>query len=177
MKTDPQHPRRLGFDEWAVFGWHEGPRYYSPLIYQNGQIREDTSGQYGPDLYVDFLSQFMERHRQQPFLAFYSMALCHDVTDDLEQPVPYGPHGRYDTYQEMAEHMDREVGRLIAAVERLGLRDRTLILFTTDNGTARRSIVRETGGEFIRQPVTSSFQGREVLGGKGTLTDWGRASP
>lgn len=28
LKDDPKHPHRLGFDEYSVFGWHEGPRYW-----------------------------------------------------------------------------------------------------------------------------------------------------
>ena len=177
MRDDPMHPKRLGFDEWSLFGWHEGPRYYSPLVYQNGEVRRDTDGKYGPDLYVDFLADFMERNRNRPFFAFYSMTLCHDVTDDLEAPVPYGPRGRYDSYSEMAHQMDAEVGRLIAAVDGLGLREKTLILFTTDNGTAVRSIIRAENGEFVREPVVSRFHGHDVPGGKGKLTDAGTRVP
>ena len=35
----------------------------------------------------EFLIDFMEENRARPFFAFYPMALCHDVTDDLDQPV------------------------------------------------------------------------------------------
>ena len=83
----------------------------------------------------------MARNKERPFFAFYSMALCHDVTDDLKEPVPFGPKGRYDGYREMAELMDERVGRIVDSVDRLGLRDRTLIVFTGDNGTAKRSII------------------------------------
>ena len=89
MKNDLDHPRRLGFDEWSVFGWHEGARYHKPMIYHNGKVRTDTAGKYGPDLYVDYLVDFMKRNKEKPFLAFYSMALCHDVTDDIGEAVPY----------------------------------------------------------------------------------------
>ena len=44
MKHDLQQPARLGFDEWSLFGWHEGPRYHEPMIYENGKLREDTKG-------------------------------------------------------------------------------------------------------------------------------------
>src|SRR5690606_12513424 len=76
FQEDPQQPRRMGFDEWCLFGWHEGPRYWDPLVYQNGSIRDDTAGRYGPDVYVEFLADFMREHRDGPFLAYYSMALC-----------------------------------------------------------------------------------------------------
>ena len=50
LRDEPDHPRRLGFDRWSLFGWHEGPRYYRPLIYENGELRSDVSDRYGPDV-------------------------------------------------------------------------------------------------------------------------------
>ena len=177
MRDEPDHPHRLGFDEYCLFGWHEGPRYYSPMIYQNGKLRQDVADEYGPDVYTEFLIDFMRRNRDHPFLAYYSMALCHDVTDDLEAPVPLGPHGRYDTYREMVQAMDQRVGRLVTALEDLNLRSRTLVLFTTDNGTPKRTIHTAIEGELIRKPVVSMFRGRQVAGGKGELTDAGTNVP
>ena len=40
LRDDPQHPHRMGFDEYCLFGWHEGARYHDPLIWQNAQLRE-----------------------------------------------------------------------------------------------------------------------------------------
>lgn len=177
LREDPEHPFRLGFDQYCLFGWHEGPRYYEPLIWQNGRIRSDVREEYGPDVYVRFLTEFMERHRTGPFFAFYSMALCHDVTDDLEHPVPFGPRGRYDSYPEMVEAMDQRVGRLVDALDRLGLREKTLIFFTTDNGTPKRSIITARDGKLIRDPVSSRMGERIIPGGKGDLTDAGTRVP
>ena len=177
LGKDPEHPHRLGFDEYSLFGWHEGARYYEPHIRQNGQLRTDVRERYGPDVYCEFLIEFMKRHRTTPFFAFYSMALCHDVTDDLETPVPLGPHGRYDSYREMAEAMDERVGRLLDALQQLRIAERTLVIFTTDNGTARRSIITARDGKLFREPV-SSLRGKEVVpGGKGRLTDGGTRVP
>ena len=178
MKKDRQQPRRMGFDEWSVFGWHEGPRFHEPMIYQNGKVREDTKGKYGPDLYVEFLVDFMKRNREQPFLAYYSMALAHDVTDDIGKPVPYGPDNRWLSYTEMAEDMDHQIGKLVKALDRLQLRKKTLILYTTDNGTAGASYLRVgKHGKFERPKVFSYFQGRMVQGGKGKLNDLGTRVP
>ncbi len=177
MKDDLQQPRRLGFDQWDVFGWHEGPRYYEPMIYRNGRVREDTLGHYGPDLYVESLIEFMKANREKSFFAFYSMALCHDVTDDLERPVPHGPFGRYDSYAEMVAEMDRNVGRLVAALNALDLREKTLILFTSDNGTPQQMIIRAEGNQLIKEPVVSRRHGRDIPGGKKKLTDDGTRVP
>ena len=147
MKNDLNQPHRMGFDEWSLFGWHEGPRYHEPLIYENGQRRTDTAGKYGPDLYLDFLVDFMRRSHgdHKPFLAYYSMALCHDVTDDLNAPVPHGPRGRYDNFAEMVKQMDFQVGRLMKFLRSSGLDESTFVLFTTDNGTAARSKLSAKG--------------------------------
>lgn len=178
MKKDLLQPRRMGFDQWSVFGWHEGPRYHEPMIYENGKVRPDTQGRYGPDLYVRFLADFMKQNRDRPFLAYYSMALAHDVTDDIGRPVPYGPDHRWLSYTEMAEDMDRQIGRLLQALDRLQLRKKTLVLFTTDNGTAGASYLRVgKDGKFERPKVFSYFNGRMVQGGKGKLTDLGTRVP
>ncbi len=184
LGKDLQQPHRMGFDEYCLFGWHEGPRYHDPLIWQNGAKRNETQGKYGPDLYVDLLIDFMKRNREQPFFAFYSMALCHDVTDDLADPVPYSPgKDRYDNYAEMIAQMDRCVGRVVDALDRLALRDNTVILFTGDNGTSKGSIVRaepldgKQKWKYVREAVLSMVGDQRVPGGKGNLTDDGTNVP
>ncbi len=177
LKDDLMHPRRLGFDHWDLFGWHEGPRFYEPMIYRNGQVRTDTLGHYGPDLYVRSLIEFMKANRDRPFLAYYSMAVAHEVTDDLDPPVPHGPFGRYDNYAEMVDEMDRAIGRMVAALNALKLREKTLILFVADNGTPPEIIIRAEGKKLIKIPVVSRRNGRDVPGGKKQLNDAGTNVP
>ena len=177
LGEDLDHPNRLGFDEYCLFGWHEGSRYYEPWIWQNGNKRSDVKDRYGPDVYSEFLVHFIEQNRDRPFFAFYSMALCHDVTDDLDAPVPVGPYGRYDSYQEMAEGMDHQVGKIVAALERLNLRENTLVLFTTDNGTPKRYYTNAINGELVKEEIVMMKDGKPVKGGKGDLTDAGTRVP
>ena len=181
MKNDLDHPKRVGFDEWCLFGWHEGARYHDPFIYQNGKLRDNTDGRYGPDLYVEFLIDFMQRSHKagKPFFAYYPMALCHDVTDDLKgKHVAFYKDGRWMTYAEMMASMDEMVGRLIAALERMGVRDSTLVLFTTDNGTAGSSYLTvNEKGKMTRAKNVSIRYGKKVPGGKGKLDDTGTRVP
>lgn len=178
MKRNPDHPHQLGFDEYCLFGWHEGPRYWQPMIRQNGRVRDDVKDRYGPEVYCDFLIDFIERNKDRPFFAYYSMALCHAVTDDVGKPVPFGPgKGRYDSYQEMIENMDRMVGRLVGALDRLGLRERTLIVFTTDNGTPIRYYAGVKDGRLYHESINSKRYGKLIPGGKGTLRNNGTHVP
>jgi arylsulfatase A-like enzyme len=180
MKNDLQQPARMGFDEWAVFGWHEGARYRSPMIYHSGEVMPDTEGKFGPDLYVDFLIDFMKRSKEEgkPFFAYYPMALAHDVTDDIGEPVPFYADGKWQTFGEMVESMDDMVGRLIGALEELELREDTLVIYTTDNGSPKASYLSVgADGKFTRPKVVSKFRGRDIPGGKGELTDWGTRVP
>ena len=171
------HPKRMGFDRSCLSGWHEGPRYYAPHIRVDGVPRPELAEQYGPDVYTQFLMNFMEDAGDRPFLAFYSMALCHDVTDDLAEPVPYGLKGRYDSYPEVVRAMDRQVGRLLSFLEDRGMRENTAIFFCSDNGTAGRTIVSADGGQYTREENVSVRNGALVPGEKGSLTDGGTRVP
>src|SRR5688572_12513695 len=70
-----------GFDAYSV--WHafhtedKGSRYANPTVYQNGRFLEGTAGNYGEDIWVDFLADFMDRNRDRPVFACYTMALPH----------------------------------------------------------------------------------------------------
>jgi arylsulfatase A len=173
LRDEPDHPHQLGFDEYSLFGWHEGPRYYQPMIYQNGKVRADVEHRYGPDVYVEFLIDFMRRNRGRPFFAYYPMALAHDVTNDIGKPPPLGPQGHYDSYRNMIEGIDERVGRLVDAIEEMGLRERTLILFTADNGTPKSYYYTAQDGEMFKEKVRFRADGQTAVGGKGELTDAG----
>jgi len=177
LKNDPLHVRKMGFHENCCFGWHEGPRYYNPLIWQNGEIRKDVKDRYGPDVFCDFIIDFMRQNKENTFLAYYPMALAHEISNDLKTPPPPGPDGRYQTYKELIEIMDKKVGRIIQTLDGLGLRENTLILFTGDNGTPKHFITKVENGKYIRTPLFSFLNGKKVQGGKGELTDAGTHVP
>jgi len=179
LKDDPQQPHRMGFDEYCVFGWHEGPRYHAPMIYENGAVNFEAEKEFGPDVYRVYLESFISKSVkvEKPFFAFYSMALCHDVTDDLKQAVPVSSSGKYLTYAEMVAEMDRQVGLLVQFLEKNGLRDNTMLVFTTDNGTPVRVISHPEDGRLVRLPVVSRLYGKNIQGGKGRLDDAGTRVP
>jgi arylsulfatase A-like enzyme len=175
--TDPDHVTKMGFEQNCVFGWHEGPRYHDPYIWQNGQLLQNTKGLYGPDIYCDFLIDFIKKNRDKPFLAYYPMTTAHNISNDLEIPPATAPDGKYQSYKELIEVMDRQIGRLVSALNELGLRKNTLILFTTDNGTPSKFIDRFADGKYIAEPIFSKRGTEIVIGGKGELTDAGTHVP
>ena len=164
-------PEQSGFDEYCLWHAHhtedKGSRYADPVIYQNGKYRDDTKGKYGPDLYTEFLNQFIERNAARPFFAYYSMALTHGPFN----PTPLSPEWKTGNrlqsdprfFAGMVRYMDVVVGRIVAKLDALGLRERTLILFYSDNGSPRE--------------ITSRMGDRVVRGGKGYTTDAGTRVP
>jgi arylsulfatase A len=177
LQGDLHQPNRMGFDEYCLDGWHEGPWYYQPRIWQNGKLREDIHDRYGPDVTCEFLIDFMRRNREQPFFAYYPMELCHDETNDLAVPAPVGPLGRYENFAERVALMDERVGRVIGALDDLNLRKNTFVLFLSDNGSPSKSLNNVKDGKYIFEEFTSRFENQDVHGGKGSLTDPGIRVP
>ena len=60
-------------------------RYWHPCVIRNGSLMETTENDFGPDLYAGFLADFMMRHADQPFLAYYPMNLVHDMAEEESQ--------------------------------------------------------------------------------------------
>ena len=157
-----------GFDAYSV--WHafhtedKGSRYANPTVYQNGKFLESTAGKYGEDIWVNFIADFMDRNREAPVFAFYAMALPHwPMVPTPHSPEWSDPAKRLveDTrhFKAMVEYMDTSVGRLLARLDALKLRENTIVLFFADNGTDLRISSRTTRGT--------------VQGGKGLPTDAG----
>jgi arylsulfatase A len=125
--------------------------------------------QYGPDIACDFICDFMGRNKDKSFLVYYPMILTHSPFVPTPDSSNWGAGGRKARksnpkyFGDMVAYTDKLVGRIIARLEELGLRERTLVLFTGDNGTNRK--------------VVSMMNGRKVAGGKGSMTDAGTRVP
>lgn len=153
-------PRKTGFDECCL--WQVdllGDRYWNPLLFINGENRQFDLDDYGPDVVTDHLLQFMEDQRDVPFFVYYPMIMVHSPF--LSCPVSESRAGgkRQQNFEDMVQHMDHLVGRIVDQTEQLGIADNTLIIFTGDNGTHRT--------------ITSHLNGRTIKGGKGQTTDAG----
>ncbi len=169
--------RDFGFDEyqcWQIFrDGEKTSRYADPTFRQNGRvIGPELRGRYGPDVNVDFLIDFMKRHRDKPFLVYYTALLPHfpwEPTPDSGVALRAAADALGDPkyFPDMVAYLDKQVGRFLAALDELHLRERTLVVFLADNGTDRRIVSRWTDGKITR----------DVRGGKGTMTDAGARVP
>ena len=163
-------PGHFGFDEYALwFLLKKGPRYKDPRLEINSKPFVYTHGEYGPDIVSDYALDFITRKKDQPFFLYYPMMLTHapfDATPDSPDYLESGSgkgKGKAGHFPDMTAYADKLIGKLIAKLDELKLRDNTLVLILGDNGTGRT--------------VSSKFRGREVQGGKGTTTEWGTHVP
>ncbi|MFB3132915.1 MAG: sulfatase-like hydrolase/transferase [Rhodothermales bacterium] len=148
-------PGQAGFDEHSLWQVKErGWRFKDPHLDVTGRPVQTYPGAYGPDKFVDYIGDFLERHRDQPFFLYYPMVLTHDPfrpTPDHPAYDTLDPAGVNDTtyFADNVAYMDKIIGRIVGQLDRLGLRENTLLLFMGDNGTDR-DVVSRVGDRRIR---------------------------
>ena len=173
-------PDRCGFDEscmWAYLhdlpagvahtgGWEKPgkpSRYWHPGILQNGEYRPTTADDYGPDVFTEFILEFVETNQTRPFFVYYPMVLTHSPfyptprSENLNSANKFERDSRY--YGDMISYTGHCVDRIVGRLDELGIAENSLVLFTADNGTSR-SIISRMGN-------------RVVPGGKGLPIDAG----
>lgn len=123
-------------------------RYWDPVVLRDGR-REVLAGQYGPDVFQAAAFKFLQENRERPFLLYYPMVLTHGQS--LNEPVVPTPANRdrnrpeHDIYADMVGYADKLIGDLAAELARLGLRENTLLVVATDNGSEHRLTARKNG--------------------------------
>lgn len=186
LDKDPYAAKHFGFDEWCLWqntrrkekaGTKFDSRYPNPNLEINGKEVDFRNGEYGPDVCADFICDFIEKNKNQPFLAYYPMILPHcpyDVTPDSKGwnssspgSKKYegvgGPKVLKSNFADMVHYVDKIVGRIDDQLRRLGLRENTILIFTGDNGTG--------------PPVSSKWKNRTIDAGKKYLKDSGIRVP
>lgn len=166
------HPKDTGFDAYSLYhSLHtedKGSRYADPTFLRDGVLHRELEGKYGEDLSVEFILKFMAEHQQASTFVYYPMALPHWPMTPTPKSTAWKTPGRrleerVEHFPDMVEYMDELIGRLAQGIAKLGLRDDTLILFYSDNGTDRK--------------ITSRFDGQDVRGGKNTTLQTGIRVP
>ena len=160
-----------GFDTYCLWNYPGtgSSRYWSPSIMQDGQLLQTTSKDYGPDIFSDFIVEFIEQNKTKPFFAYYPMALVHSPfpkTPDNVSPGEKTAKGKgmsLSNFKDMTLYADKIIGKIVSCLEKNDLREKTVIIFTTDNGTHRN--------------LTYPYKGESRKGEKAYPTDGGTHVP
>lgn len=153
-----------GFDTYCLWNYPgtERTRFWNPSIMQDGKLRQTTKQDYGPDIFLRFVTNFIEENQERPFFVYYPMVLVHApfvrTPDSKSESASALQH-----FRDMTSYADKCVGMLIDKLEERNLRQRTVVIYTTDNGTGRS--------------LTYPFGDEQRKGEKAYATDGGTHAP
>ncbi|MCX6996643.1 MAG: sulfatase-like hydrolase/transferase [Kiritimatiellaeota bacterium] len=160
----PYGPGRWGFDEVMSCKGSGRYRHEQGIEYErNGAWKKLQKGEYLPDLMHDFIVSFIEKNKAKPFFLYYPIEAIHG-------PILRTPDSKKDEsparlYTDNVEYMDKLVGKLIAELDRLKLRENTLVIFSGDNGTASFGV------------EAAKVDGKAISGHKARLLEGGSRVP
>ncbi|MDD7983546.1 sulfatase-like hydrolase/transferase [Lentisphaera marina] len=174
FRLEPLAMQKHGFDDWAMWTGCETSKdkqheKKSTQRYWNAHINtkegsKTYEGKFGPDIYTDHLIKFMRQHKDKPMCLYYPMVLPHTpVAATPDEPKAKGVLGKHKA---MVRYIDKMVGKLVKELDDLGIRDRTIIILTTDNGSAPPP-----------RGVIGTRNGRKIVGAKSTETEAGVNAP
>lgn len=174
LGTAPHSPLENGFDvdlpHWSGPGPAGG--FVAPWRYPD--FDPATPTEHIEDRMAKEAVAFMEAHVDEPFFLNYWMFSVHapfdakpELIEKYQQKVnPENPQ-RCAVYGAMVESMDDAVGTLLDALERLGIADKTIIVFASDNG----------GNMYNQVEDTFPTSNAPLRGGKATLFEGGVRGP
>lgn len=139
-RSGPETPKAQGFDVFTE------PRQ---LGFEKDEYR-DAKGAYEPDALTDAALKWMESVKEHPFFLYLPF---HDVHAPLDpKPELLAKYKARSGVPDAAlaatvEAMDANIGRVLAALERMGVAQRTFVIFTSDNGGTRQYVAPLRGGK------------------------------
>jgi len=140
------YPDQQGFDyNYGGCQFGQPPSYFDP--YSNKRydgiptLIPKEEGEYLTDRESDEAEGFIRKHKDQPFFLYMSHYAVHSPLQAPEELIE-----KYETkeksnqkipkYAAMVESVDQAVGNLIKTLEKLELSEKTMVIFTSDNGGA-----------------------------------------
>ena len=143
LGTQPQfHPQARGFDEF--YGFLAGAHSFFPA--KNPQpfhstIMRDTSPLIEPEYLTDAIARetaaFIDANHTKPFFAYVPFNAVHtpiEATKKYQDRFPDETNQTKRDYYAMTSALDDAVGAIVAAIDKHGLTDNTLVVFVNDNG-------------------------------------------
>jgi arylsulfatase A-like enzyme len=123
-------PNAQGFDYyWGTLGANDNGRV---KFHHNNEPDGGTADMASlTKLYTDKGIAFMKANKDRPFLLYLAHTMVHSVIDASPE---FKGKSKGGLYSDTIEELDYHTGRLLDAIDELGLRDDTLVMFLSDNG-------------------------------------------
>lgn len=164
---DGRAPADQGFD-LNLGGDHRGqpPSYFAP--YGLPTLKDGPAGEYLTDREAGEASRWIEERGDEPFFLNYWPHAVHTPIQAPEDLIAThraranqgGSQGQsHPGYAAMLERLDAAVGRILDTLERRGLADRTLVIFTSDNGGLTQGNPPPTSNAPLRAGKGSPYEG------------------
>ncbi len=163
-------PCRHGFDHY--FGLPYSMDMLPTILYRDNEIVDRLPGDKVRDVTIrltDAAIDFVAANKDKPFFLYFSHTLPHPPLN-----LPENARTEERTlYEDAMGHLDQQTGRLLDALERLGLADNTLVMFSSDNGPMAqggsagnlRGRIRDAYEGGIRVPLIARWPGH-IPGGR-----------
>lgn len=132
-------------DNFSHFFYWQGPNRHD--LWRNG-VEIQCPGQFFPDLVLAEASEFIERNQQRPFFLYVAMNTPHYPYQGEPQWLEHYrelPYPR-NLYAAFVSTLDARVARLLERVESLGLGERTIVVYQSDNGHSTEERAHFGGG-------------------------------
>ncbi|MBP85582.1 MAG: N-acetylgalactosamine 6-sulfate sulfatase [Planctomycetaceae bacterium] len=123
-------PNAQGFDYYyGTLGANDNGRV---AIHENNKLLGPSQDMASlTQIYTDKSIAFLEANKDKPFFLYLAHTMVHSVIDASPN---FKGRSEGGLYGDTVEELDHNTGRLLDAIDRLGLRDNTIVIFTTDNG-------------------------------------------
>jgi len=172
-----ENPQTRGFDV-NIGGCHAGSpgSYYPP--YTNVPLSAPSGDYCLTNLIMDKTLDFIRTVKDKPFFLYYAPYAVHTPIQPVKhlltkyQNKPEWNGQNNAEYATMIENLDTQIGRLVRLLKETGLFDKTLIIFTSDNGgvfniTKNRPLRAGKGSYYeggIREPMFACWSGKIAPG-------------
>ena len=178
----PPGRRRHGFDDyWAAYDCTH--RYLDPRYYYGDSCQVIHKDGYDADIHTDLAIEFLQQFRDEPFCLFVSWGPPHAPYREVPQEfldiyppdeIELRPNAEGADRQAIAGYyahvtaIDRDIGRLMEALERFGLAENTIFVFSSDHGDMLWSHGRvkkqQPWEESVRIPLIIRWPARLLAG-------------
>lgn len=167
--------KAAGYHTACIGKWHLGGKGFSPLeqgfdVYHEGHAKTEPTADEGGKGEFDLAQhavEFIDAHRAEPFFLYLAHNNPHIPLSAQRARIDRFSRTFNPTYAAMLETLDESVGRVLERLDQLKLTEKTLVVFTSDNG----------GLHVPEGDLTPATHNTPFRAGKGFLYDGGLRIP